>query len=64
MSHRIHRHCRCLEPHVLVVSKLRAVRKQGRDFATELVRGGLVDLETLGARTEMLSSATGLQLGP
>ena len=51
----------CLEPHDLVVSKLVAMREKDRIFATELVKAGLVSVETLQARTAMLSSATALQ---
>jgi hypothetical protein len=51
----------CLDPHDLVVSKLAAMREKDRIFATELVGAGLVNLETLQDRTEMLSSATALQ---
>ena len=51
----------CLDPHDLVVSKLAAMREKDRVFATELVRAGLVSLETLQSRTAVLSSATALQ---
>lgn len=44
----------CLEPHDLVVSKLVAGREKDREFATALIRAGLVDPTLLLDRAESL----------
>ncbi len=44
----------CLEPHDLVVSKLVAGREKDRVFARVLIEAGLVRVETLCERTELL----------
>jgi hypothetical protein len=45
----------CLEPHDCVVAKLAAGRWKDRDFASALLREGLVDTDTLLERIELLS---------
>jgi len=44
----------CLEPHDLVVSKLVAGREKDRVFARALVEAGLVRVETLCERADLL----------
>jgi len=41
---------RCLDAHDLVVAKLVAGRPKDHEFATALIRGGLVDVAVLEAR--------------
>lgn len=45
---------RCIEAHDLVVSKLVAGREKDTDFATALIAAGLVDIDTLIERAELL----------
>jgi len=44
----------CLEPHDLIISKLVANREKDREFATALIRYGLVDPAILFERVELL----------
>lgn len=44
----------CLEPHDLIVSKLVAGREKDRRFAKALVAAGLVDIDILRSRVELL----------
>lgn len=53
-------HAVCLEPHDLVVSKLVAGREKDREFATALIRAGLVDPKVLRERAELLSQPGGV----
>jgi hypothetical protein len=46
----------CLEPHDLIVSKLVAGRDKDFPFATAVLRAGLVDVDTLRARVDLLPS--------
>lgn len=45
---------RCLEPHDLVISKLVAGRPKDFEFARALLVAGLVDIDVLRARAELL----------
>lgn len=51
----------CLDPHDLVVSKLVAGREKDHDFATALVRAGLVEMQVLRERAGTLSVLEGQQ---
>jgi len=46
----------CLEPHDLVVSKLVAGREKDFEFASALLRAGLIDSELLKQRAELLDT--------
>ena len=46
----------CLEPHDLVISKLVVGREKDIEFATALIRAGLVDVETLVERAKALQT--------
>lgn len=45
---------RCIEPHDLVVSKLVAGREKDTNFATALIAAGLVDVDMLLERAQLL----------
>lgn len=44
----------CLEPHDCVLSKMVAGRQKDYDFATALLKAGLLDRATLASRIELL----------